>query len=32
VPPQFALDQVVPLTIPGLNAERHLVLLRPAAH
>jgi 16S rRNA (guanine527-N7)-methyltransferase len=32
LPPQFALDQVVPLTVPGLNAERHLVLLRPAAH
>jgi 16S rRNA (guanine527-N7)-methyltransferase len=32
LPPQFVLDQVVPLTVPGLNAERHLVLLRPAAH
>lgn len=29
LPPGFELCSVVPLTVPGLEAERHLVLMRP---
>ena len=34
IPPAFTLNRVVPLKVPGLNAERHLVLLaaRNLAH
>ncbi len=30
LPPDFRLHSTVPLTVPGLRAERHLVLLTPA--
>ncbi len=28
--PEFKLERVIPLTVPGLSEARHLVLLRPA--
>lgn len=31
LPREFKLRGVVPLTVPGMRAERHLVLLKPAA-
>jgi len=30
VPAGFKLSEVIPLTIPGLEARRHLVIVRPA--
>jgi 16S rRNA (guanine527-N7)-methyltransferase len=30
LPAECKLDQVVPLKVPGLDAERHLVMLRRA--
>jgi 16S rRNA (guanine527-N7)-methyltransferase len=30
VPADFKLREVIPLKVPGLRAQRHLVLLEPA--
>jgi 16S rRNA (guanine527-N7)-methyltransferase len=30
LPDEFELDRVVPLKVPGVSAQRHLVLMRPA--
>ncbi|HUO44149.1 MAG TPA: 16S rRNA (guanine(527)-N(7))-methyltransferase RsmG [Burkholderiales bacterium] len=32
MPPGFAVERVVSLSIPGLNEARHLVLLKPVVH
>ena len=29
VPTGYHVDEVKPLTVPGLEAERHLVMIRP---
>ena len=30
LPEGFVVEQVIPLTVPGLKAERHLVVIKPS--